>query len=320
MISSAYINQLKKLQHKLLLLLVVVFAGCDIVDKEPLPITYNTIAINPDFYSVAQNGEVEISVLGNDSLRGSFTLSMGNVSKGVLTHQRDFTYLYTPKKGYVGTDSLSYLVITNGKEYKGTAYITVERNCSLQAVNDSINLFEGDGVIFDPSFNDSKCGANTSISLIHGNLSGISVATDQQGRVLVNSQPGYYGKQTFQYRLCNEYGDCSIAEIVVNVLPNPACSQLLSAQNDNYNTQGFLILPYEYFLTNDNFCASDVDTSQIQIAGIAAHGTLQINPTFLVYTPDRQTPTPYTETINYTIKSKRFPNRTATAQVRITVQ
>ena len=302
------------------LLLAFVFSGCDIVEKDPVPAKLVQNAVHTDSYTVPQNGSVEIDVLANDTIKGSFTLKMANPAIGTIKHTQGFKYNYQTAPGFVGSDTIKYLVIIDGKTFASNAIITIQRNCLVTAVTDTIVVTEGGNLTYDPLANDNSC--NSVLTATYGNYSenGLSVIVLPNGHLQVAASNGYFGSKQVSYSVCNNFNECTTGTIVIKVVPNQACATTLNAVSDTYTTDinSPLLLPFDRLLLNDRFCLNDVADNEIEIIGTTQFGTLRLFGNYLVYTPDVSFP-PSTENLSYIIRSKRFPNITSTATLTINV-
>jgi hypothetical protein len=303
------------------LLVAFLFSGCDIVEKDPVPAKLVRNVLNADRYQVPQNGAVEFDVLANDTIKGGFTLKMGTPLLGKLTHTQGFKYNYEPAAGYVGTDTVSYEVIIDGATLKSEVVITVQRNCLITAVTDTVLINEGTSVTFDPLANDINC--SSTLTPTYGNYSenGLSVNASPNGHLQVSVAVGYFATKSVTYTICNNFNECTTGTIVFKVIPNQACATTLKANPDTYTTDvnSPLLLPYDRVLLNDNYCLNDISDNEIEIIGNTQFGTLIKFANYFVYTPNLNFPAS-TERLEYRIRSRRFPNITATATLNINVQ
>lgn len=303
------------------LLVAFLFSGCDIVEKDPVPAKLEQSAVHPETYQVPQNGSVEIDVLANDTVKGAFTLKMSNPAIGTIKHTQGFKYNYQTAPGFVGTDTVKYIVVIDGKTFASNAVITIQRNCQVTAVTDTIIVAEGGKLTFDPLANDISC--NSTLTATYGNYSesGLSVIVLPNGHLQVTAANGYFGSKQVTYSVCNNFNECTTGTIVIKVNPNQACATTLSASNDTYTTDvnSPLLLPFERLLLNDRFCINDVADTEIEIIGTTQFGTLQLFSNYFVYVPNVSFPVA-TENLSYIIRSKRFPNITSTATLTVNVQ
>lgn len=303
------------------LLVAFLFSGCDIVEKDPVPAKLVRNVLHRDNYQVPQNGAFEIDVLANDTIKGAFTLKMGTPLLGKVKHTQGFKYSYEPAPGYVGTDTVKYEVVIDGVSLKSEAVITVQRNCQITAVTDTIIVNEGAKVTFDPLANDINC--SSTLTATYGNYSedGLSVISFPNGHLQVTVANGYFATKSVTYTICNNFNECTTGTIVFKVNPNQACASTLKANSDTYTTDlnSPLLLPFDRLLLNDSYCLNDIADTEIEIIGDTQFGTLSKFANYFIYTPNLNFPTS-TERLEYKIRSKRFPSITATATLNISVQ
>ena len=274
------------------LLVAFLFSGCDLVDKDPIPAKLVRNVLHSDNYQVPQNGSAEIDVLANDTIKGSFTLLMGTPKFGNLNRSSGFKYTYQATPGFVGIDSISYQVTIDGSVYKAEVIITVQRNCFITAITDTILVTEGGKLVFDPLANDINC--SSSLTATYGNYSenGLSVIPFPNGHLQVTAANGFFKTKTVSYTICNNFNECTTGTIVIKAIPNAACAGTLQGVADSYSTNSFspLLLPFDRLLTNDNYCANDIDVNQIEIIGTTQHGSLQVFGNYIFFLWEEEEP------------------------------
>ncbi|MFY9824829.1 MAG: Ig-like domain-containing protein, partial [Thermoanaerobaculia bacterium] len=138
---------------------------------------------NADSATVAEDGTVNVSVLGNDTDPDGDTLSVASVTQGAhgaVVINPDKTVKYTPAANYNGSDSFTYTV-SDGNGGTATATVTV----TVTAVNDA-PVANADSAIVaeDGTVNVVVLGNDTDVD--GDTLSVSSVTQGAHGAVVIN--------------------------------------------------------------------------------------------------------------------------------------
>lgn len=121
-----------------------------------------------DAASTAYSKPVVLNVLANDTDVDGDTLtvkSLGTAANGTVVKNADGTVTYTPKAGFSGTDSFTYVTTDgNGGEATAKATITVAEDPTLPkpiATNDSATTTKGQSVTINVLANDTAANGST---------------------------------------------------------------------------------------------------------------------------------------------------------------
>lgn len=171
---------------------------------------------------------------------GTLTL-ITDVTHGTLTlNIGDGSFTYLPNANYTGSDSFEYqLCDVDGDCDTGRVDITINPVDDAPTADDdnaatnqdmavtinqlSNDSFGGDGAHVTTPFILPN-GVNGLILAAHG-----TVSLDDQGtpldpsddRIVYTPDPGYYGADSFEYRICDADGDCDPATVTINIQGNP---------------------------------------------------------------------------------------------------
>ena len=263
----------------------------------PIAITVNPLAKN-DTASTTSNTAVTIAVLSNDlgNLNPS-SITIGtppahgtlniNTSTGQIT--------YTPNSNYVGSDSFTYTVCDKTSPTplcSSPATVVVNTGAkSPIGVNDFYTVNAGSSITATSSngvlVNDSDPqGEALSTSLNTGPVNGVLSNGGTNGTFTYTPNPGFSGKDSLRYNVCNTSGLCSSAEVFFTVNP--------SAINDTVSTiQNSPVLIS--VLSND---LGNINPATVKIGTNPNHGTISVDPITgkVTYTPN----TNYAGTDNFT--------------------
>lgn len=231
-------------------------------------IAYISVTANPS--PVARNDTaytdtsvpVIINVLANDYDLNDTDISysiLGLPSDGTIMNNFDGSFTYTSDLGFLGWDSFTYFVNDDGipqGEDIATVYIYVDiPNEAPVAVNDTIQLLEGDSISFNPLANDTDLDGDTLsiVSLSTGSLGDISLNAD--GTILYQGINGNNGTDIIDYEICDYLGACSTASLVIIISPfdsEEIVNQIPNAitpNDDSYN-DAFIIPNIELYISD----------------------------------------------------------------------
>jgi VCBS repeat-containing protein len=222
----------------------------------PITVTVTVAGINDppitvaDTFSVATTGSTILNVLRNvrdpDSAINVGSLEIGLFPiNGSVTPLADGTIRYTPRSGFVGSDSFTYRV----KDAQGTtsaeATIAVQINSRPIALGDSTRVLAGNSVVIPVLNNDSDPDGNntlvaTSVSIITLPLLGTATVLSD-GTIRYSAPAGSSARVTFAYTVADTLGGVSdLATVTVDIVKalyqNPANRLNADVNNDGVVT------------------------------------------------------------------------------------
>jgi len=270
---------------------------------------------NADSATVAEDGTVNVAVLGNDTDVDGDTLSVASVTQGAhgtVTINPDKTVKYTPAANYNGSDSFTYTVSDgNGGTATGTVTVTITAVNDAPVANaDSATVAEDGTVNVEVLGNDTDADGDT--------LSVASVTQGAHGTVAINPDKtvkytpaaNYNGSDSFMYTASDGNGGTATGTVTITVTPvNDA--PVANADSATVAEDGTINVAV---LGNDT--DADGDTLLVTAVTQGAHGAVVINPDKTVkYTPAANYNGP--DAFTYTISDGH--GGTATGTVTITV-
>ncbi|MFY9826644.1 MAG: Ig-like domain-containing protein, partial [Thermoanaerobaculia bacterium] len=270
---------------------------------------------NADAATVAEDGNVSVAVLSNDTDPDGDTLTVASViqgTHGTVSINPDQTVKYTPAANYNGSDTFTY-TISDGNGGSATATVTV----TVTAVNDApvanadaATVAEDGNVSVAVLANDTDPDGDilTVASVTQGTHGTVSINPDKTVRY--TPAANYNGSDTFTYTISDGHGGTATAAVsititAVNDAPVANADAATVAEDGNVSVA---------VLSND----TDPDGDTLTVASVTqgTHGTVSINPDKTVkYTPAAN----YngSDTFTYTISDGH--GGTATASVAITI-
>ncbi|MFY9825093.1 MAG: Ig-like domain-containing protein, partial [Thermoanaerobaculia bacterium] len=193
---------------------------------------------NADSATVAEDGTVNVAVLGNDTDVDGDTLSVSSVTQGAhgaVVINPDKTVKYTPAANYNGSDSFTYTISDgHGGSATGAVAINVTPvNDPPVAVNDSATVVAGSAVTVSVLGNDADIdGPSLSVSSVTQGAHG-SVAINA-GQTVTYTAALYVGTDTFTYTVSDGAGGTSTATVNVTITAPPRISTGIQARY-NFN-------------------------------------------------------------------------------------
>ena len=261
----------------------------------------DSIIANNDFENMTPGLVILIAnVIANDfdSLDGgggvdptSLTIITSSTN-GTDTAYSNGTIQYTPDSGFVGLDSIQYVICDLGNPLPptcDTAWMFIDvMNMGPLAFDDFLFMLEDDSIVFDPLVNDSTVNTQfdtTSLSVTSPPTNG-TLQNVGDGTFIYTPDPNFNGSDVFTYSICDTSGFCSIASVSITVGPVNDPPVLV---NDQFTT-------VEDTPVNMDVLANDSDpidplgnmdtTSVVVIAGPSNGVAVVLSNGTIDYTPD----------------------------------
>jgi len=242
-----------------------------------------------DSSKVACNGDVVISVLGNDTDSNGDTLSIDSFTQpanGSVTKGANGQLIYTSNGAACDIDDTFTYTISDGNGGTDNATVTVvvdpAGNSSPVAIDDAKTTPQDTAVNFDSLNNDSDPENDTlSISSVGTPSHGSAVKNGTQ--IIYTPDAGYVGEDSFTYTISDGNGGTATATETVTITPVNAPNKMPIAQDDSVSTDQDTPVSLNT-LTNDS--DPDGDNLTISSLGNPSNGTAVINGDKIVYTPE----------------------------------
>ncbi|MDV7007610.1 Ig-like domain-containing protein, partial [Dickeya solani] len=252
---------------------------------------------------------VSFNVMANDTFENinARVTSYSTPSHGTVVIDSTGNAVYTPNSGYLGNDSFTYTVTSNGTTE--TTTVTIHINTPPVANPDSATTPEDTSVTVNVLANDTDADGNTltvtSASAGHG-----TVVINANGTLTYTPAANYNGSDTITYKISDGLGASATGTVTVTITP---VNDAPVAVNDTATTAEDTPVTVNV-LAND----SDVDGDTLTVtAASAGHGTVVINANgTLTYTPAAN----YngSDTISYTVSDGQGGTSTAIVAVTVT--
>jgi hypothetical protein len=247
------------------------------------------------------------NVLTNDSDPDGDPLTVNTTpvdgpDNGTVTLNPDGTYTYTPDPGFTGDDSFQYQVC-DGSGLCDTATVTIAvidplppGNNPPVANNDPVETIQDEpfsGNLTSNDFDPDGDPITLNTTPVDGPDNG-TVTINPDGSFTYTPDPGFVGKDDFQYQICDSNGACDTATVVITVAPddNGPSNDAPFAVDDAVAGVAGTTLTGD-LSTNDFEPDGDSLIYQTTPSSGPSNGTVTINPdgTF-TYTPDPGTSGP----------------------------
>ncbi|MDZ7900146.1 MAG: Ig-like domain-containing protein [Arcicella sp.] len=218
-----------------------------LVVEPPLPNAQNDINVT------LKNTPVSGNILTNDSAGGlAIMLNTTPVvapSNGTIIINANGTYTYIPNAGFVGKDSVRY-AMCSASMVCDTAWLSINvidpkigTNNPPVANDDVAQTLKNIPVIGKVTNNDlDPDGDPLSVSVLNQPSNG-TLVMNPDGTFTYTPDPGFTGRDTFNYVVCDNNGACDTASVVITVTPdfNGTANDKPNAQDDaaltNINTK-----------------------------------------------------------------------------------
>ena len=186
-----------------------------------------------------QNNDIDAD---SDSLTTTMFLGPNNGNALVLNNN---SIQYTPNPGFIGTDTIIYIVCDNGSSPPlcdptilcDTAMVIVivtipGVNTAPLANNDLDTTVQDVPVIIDVQLNDMDPDGDTlTTTILSGPNNGTAIVLNGDS-IQYTPNPGFVGTDTITYQVCDNGPLCDQATLTINVIPAVGIDESIAVQND----------------------------------------------------------------------------------------
>ncbi|MEQ4709609.1 Ig-like domain-containing protein, partial [Providencia huaxiensis] len=244
---------------------------------------------NDDSVATKEGAPVTMDVLKNDTdldgdIDPSTAVIVTNGTKGTATFDADGKLVYTPNRGEVGTDTITYQVTDKNGNVSNTATVTVTIDAAPIANDDSRATKDGVPVTIDVQHNDTDLDGDIdpSTAVIVTNGTKGTATFDADGKLVYTPKKGEVGTDTITYQVTDKNGNVSnTATVTVTIDAAPV------ANDDRVATKDSVPVTMDV-LHNDTDLDGDIDPSTAVIVTNGTKGTATFDADGkLVYTPKK---------------------------------
>jgi hypothetical protein len=240
-------------------------------------------------------------LLSNDGGSGPLEAALATApTNGTAVVNPDGSYVYTPAKGFSGTDTFTYtLTDVNGVTSTGTVTVAV----APKAVDDTVSVVAGGTAHVDgPGVLGNDLGTGLSAAVVTGPQHGTATVAPN-GEFDHTPTPGFSGTDTVTYRVADAAGRTATATVTITVKPVAVDDQVTTPSDTTVST------------TAPGLLGNDLGTGlRVTDHGTPAHGTVTVaaDGTWS-YTPDAGTSG--TDSFEYQVTDAAGQTATARAWV-----
>jgi VCBS repeat-containing protein len=269
-----------------------------------------------DSATVAENGTVDVAVLGNDTDVDNDTLAVASVTQGAhgaVAINANGTVRYKPAANYSGPDAFTYTVSDgHGGTATGTVAVTViPANRPPVANADSATVAE-DGTAGVAVLDNDTDPDNDSLSLTsvtqgaHG-----AVAINANGTVTYTPAANYNGPDSFTYTVSDGQGHTATGTVAITVTPvnDPPVANADTATVFEDLPTTVTVLSNDTDIDNDTLTVVSVTQGAHGAVSLNADGTLRYLGALNYNGPDSFT---------YTVSDGHGGTATATVSITVT--
>ena len=209
---------------------------------------------NPDSASTPYLTAVTINVLANDSDPDGNSLGVGlrtNGAHGKTTKTHD-SVTYTPKAGFWGTDTFTYIV-ADGRLGHATGTVTVTvtppANFPPKAVDDNVSTRAGQPVSINVLTNDTDAEGDA-IAITATSLPANGKRSREGATITYTPKPGFVGTDTLRYAIVDSQKGTDVGRLNITVLPESAPEPEPVPLPTQQQTDGSVTIEAEQFTVN----------------------------------------------------------------------
>ncbi len=273
------------------------------------PVAANDTAI------VAEDGEVLIDILANDTYAGALIIeSLTNGANGTVSMGGNGQLIYKPNANFNGDDSFTYTIKDDSGETSTAATVNVTVtpvNDAPVAATDTANVNEDSEVVIDVLANDTDVENDTlTIDSFTSGANG-TVTIDGNNQFTYKPNSNFNGDDSFTYTINDGNGAISIGTVNVNVAPVNDAPVAANDTSNNVSEDGEIVI---YALDND----TDLDGDSLTIDSFTdtANGTVTVGgDNQFIYKPNAN----FNGDDSFTYTTSDGNGGTSTATVNVTV-
>ncbi len=185
-----------------------------------------SIAVNDSFTTVEDVDLTVQNLLSNDTVLDNAKITSFDATStngGTIEDNRDGTYTYTPKAGFVGEDTFTYTICDSDTPpdcSTATVTITVTDEGNPTAVDDAINVLENSTKVISTLLENDATIDNAVLTSVDNTTTQGTVVLNTDGTVSYTPPTNYVGEDTFTYSICDDDlpdNSCASATVTITV-------------------------------------------------------------------------------------------------------
>ncbi len=254
------------------------------VNKPPIAINDN-VDVN---YQIAK--DINVSTNDTDS-DGSLNLNSVSITTqplyGTAVTRGSGVVTYNPNNSYHGLDTFSYRICDDMGDCSNIALVTITVNEPPIATDDSESTPYETPVLANVTDNDYDNDGTIDITTVTVTLDPLNGSTSVNilGQITYTPDSEFFGEDYFNYRVCDNDGDCDYATVTVSVEEPPNNPPVT---NDDYVDAPINVTTEIDVLSNDTDTDGTIDSSSLTITVQPSPGSAVVNTGSgtISYTPD----------------------------------
>lgn len=176
-----------------------------------------SIAVNDTATTTEDTAVIIGNLLSNDTVLDNARITSfdaASVNGGTITDNRDKTYTYTPKDGFLGDDTFTYTLCDKDVVpdcSTGTVTVTITDEGNPTAEDDAINVLENSTKVISNLLENDAAIDDAEITSVDNASTQGTVVLNSDGTVSYTAKAGFTGADSFSYTICDDD------------MPNPSC-------------------------------------------------------------------------------------------------
>ena len=259
----------------LFILILIIFScssggGDDTPAPNPNPTPNGeSVAVNDAFATVEDIEVIIQNLLSNDTVLDNARITSIDVTSaegGTIEDNRNNTYTYTPKAGFVGEDTFTYTICDNDTPPDcSTATVTVsvtdEGNPTVE--NDEINVLKNKTKVISNLLENDDAIDDAVLASVDDSLTEGTVVLNSDGTVSYTPKTDFIGNDSFTYTICDDdqpANSCAVATVSITVL-----------NSIDFNIAAGLVDYYDGVIFSDD---SDLMFEELELLTKSKHTTI----------------------------------------------
>lgn len=276
-----------------LIVLATIFLAwsCDLFENDVVPDDTKTEIENSDVFTTPNSSTViDLKSLVKSYSNVSLTIT-DQPKHGALNKLHDALFTYTPKKDFKGKDRFVIDVQSAGKSIRKDSINifvgqdTTQFPCRLFAMYDSIvvpftNSSSPRIAVIDVLANDRTCGTRREdirLEVLSAPSNGHAALSHAGAKISYSPNEGYYGPDSFLYKITNENDTTEYAIGLVNIMnvQSGVCERSVVPDFVTFQIESLSEYTMNVIL-NDNLCVFNPGSDHFSIEKNGDHGTASV--------------------------------------------
>lgn len=238
------------MKRSVLFFLTLIIFGCSSSGGDDTPAPNpdpepngESVAVNDSFATTEDVDVIIQNLLSNDIVLDNARITAIDATStegGTIEDNRNNTYTYTPKAGFVGDDTFTYTICDNDSPpdcSTATVTVSVTDEGNPTAENDAVNVLKNKTKVISKLLENDNAIDDSVLTSIDDALTEGTVVLNSNGTVSYTPKTDFIGNDSFTYTICDDdqpTNSCATATVSITVI-NPIDFNIAAGLMDYYD-------------------------------------------------------------------------------------